>query len=116
MTAFLLAGRYSLLEQPALDRFWSVAIERGVGVMLGGVFNSGILATGAIAGARYNYRPVTDDVLAARRRDRSACVPRMASRSPRPRSRSCWAIPRCRASVPGAVAPGEVLRNLGAVR
>ena len=58
----LLAGRYSLLEQPALDRFLPLAHARGVGVMLGGVFNSGILATGAVAGARYNYRPAPPDV------------------------------------------------------
>ncbi len=59
----LLAGRYSLLEQPALDRFLPVAAERGIGVMLGGVYNSGILATGAVEGARYNYRPAPPEVL-----------------------------------------------------
>jgi D-threo-aldose 1-dehydrogenase len=51
----LLAGRYSLLEQPALEHFLPLARQKGIGVMLGGVFNSGILATGAVAGARYNY-------------------------------------------------------------
>ena len=52
----LLAGRYSLLEQPALGEFLPLAEQQGIGVMLGGVFNSGILATGAVAGAKYNYR------------------------------------------------------------
>lgn len=51
----LLAGRYSLLEQPALERFLPLALERHVGVILAGVLNSGILATGPIAGAKYNY-------------------------------------------------------------
>jgi D-threo-aldose 1-dehydrogenase len=60
----MLAGRYSLLEQPALDRFLPLALGRGVGVMLGGVFNSGILATGAVPGAHYNYRPAPPDVVA----------------------------------------------------
>src|SRR5262252_760127 len=43
----LLAGRYSLLEQPALAEFLPLAQQQGIAVMLGGVFNSGILATGA---------------------------------------------------------------------
>ncbi|MBV9529719.1 MAG: aldo/keto reductase, partial [Bradyrhizobium sp.] len=43
----LLAGRYSLLEQPALAQFLPLAQRQGIGVLLGGVFNSGILATGA---------------------------------------------------------------------
>jgi D-threo-aldose 1-dehydrogenase len=48
----LLAGRYSLLEQPALAQFLPLAERQGIGVLLGGVFNSGILATGAVAGAK----------------------------------------------------------------
>lgn len=60
--AVLLAGRYSLLEQPALTEFLPKASVRGISVMLGGVFNSGILATGAIPGARYNYRPAPPDI------------------------------------------------------
>src|SRR5262249_481039 len=51
----LLAGRYSLLEQPALKEFLPLALEQGIAVLLGGVFNSGILATGAVKGAKYNY-------------------------------------------------------------
>ena len=50
--AMLLAGRYSLLEQPALASFMPLALEKGIGLMLGGVFNSGILATGAVPGAK----------------------------------------------------------------
>lgn len=60
----LLAGRYSLLEQPALASFMPLAEAKGIGLMLGGVFNSGILATGAVAGARYNYKPAPPDILA----------------------------------------------------
>jgi D-threo-aldose 1-dehydrogenase len=59
----LLAGRYSLLEQPALDRFLPLAVQKGIGIMLGGVFNSGILATGPRPGAHYNYRPAPPDIL-----------------------------------------------------
>ncbi len=60
----LLAGRYSLLEQPALAEFLPLALEKKIGVMLGGVFNSGILATGPVAGARYNYRIAPPEIVA----------------------------------------------------
>ena len=59
----LLAGRYSLLEQPALSEFLPLAEQQGIGVLLGGVFNSGILATGAIRGAKYNYRDAPPEIL-----------------------------------------------------
>ncbi|MGL6210676.1 MAG: aldo/keto reductase [Paracoccaceae bacterium] len=52
---FLLAGRYTLLEQEALEVFLPQAAERGIGVVIGGPYNSGVLATGAKAGAFYNY-------------------------------------------------------------
>ena len=51
----LLASRYTLIDQSALDGLLPLAEKRGVGVLLGGVFNSGILATGAGPGARYDY-------------------------------------------------------------
>jgi D-threo-aldose 1-dehydrogenase len=60
----LLAGRYSLLEQPALKQFLPLAQQQGIGVLLGGVFNSGILATGPIQGAKYNYQDAPPDILA----------------------------------------------------
>jgi D-threo-aldose 1-dehydrogenase len=61
---FLLAGRYTLLEQAPLDRFLPHCERRGVGVIVGGPFNSGILATGAVTGAMYDYAPAPPDVLA----------------------------------------------------
>jgi D-threo-aldose 1-dehydrogenase len=69
----LLAGRYSLLEQPALDRFFPLAQEKDIGVMLGGVFNSGILATGAVAGARYNYKEAPPAIMERVRRIEAVC-------------------------------------------
>ncbi len=59
----LLAGRYSLLEQPALAEFLPLAQAQGIGVMLGGVFNSGILASGAVEGAKYNYRDAPPEIM-----------------------------------------------------
>jgi D-threo-aldose 1-dehydrogenase len=60
---FLLAGRYTLLEQEALDAFLPLCVERGAAVVVGGGFNSGILATGARPGAKYNYQPAPPPVM-----------------------------------------------------
>ena len=60
---FLLAGRYTLLEQAPLDSFLPLAEARGIGIVLGGPYNSGILATGARPGAYYNYDPAPQEVL-----------------------------------------------------
>ncbi|MCB0083443.1 MAG: hypothetical protein KDE47_21025, partial [Caldilineaceae bacterium] len=70
---FLLAGRYTLLEQDALDTFLPLCEERDVAIVLGGGFNSGILATGAVPGASYNYTPAPDSVLEKVHRIESAC-------------------------------------------
>ncbi len=61
---FMLAGRYTLLEQGALDSFLPRCVREGVSVILGAPYNSGILVTGAVEGARYNYLPAPPEVLA----------------------------------------------------
>jgi len=60
---FLLAGRYTLLEQEALDAFLPLCEARGAAVVVGGGFNSGILATGAKDGAKYNYAPAPREIM-----------------------------------------------------
>ena len=60
---FLLAGRYTLLEQEALQSFLPLCQARGIGIVVGGPYNSGILATGARPGAFYNYDPAPQTVL-----------------------------------------------------
>lgn len=60
---FLLAGRYTLLEQDAQDTFLPMCQERGTTVVVGGGFNSGILATGATEGAKYNYAPAPAEII-----------------------------------------------------
>jgi D-threo-aldose 1-dehydrogenase len=60
---FLLAGRYTLLEQEALNSFLPLCLQRGIGVVVGGPYNSGVLATGARPGAFYNYDPAPAWVL-----------------------------------------------------
>lgn len=70
---FLLAGRYTLLEQDALTSFLPLCEERGIGVVIGGPYNSGILATGPKPGACYNYDPAPEDVLERVRRIQAIC-------------------------------------------
>ncbi len=61
---FLLAGRYTLLEQGALVPFLERCTREDKSVIVGGAFNSGILATGAIEGARFDYDSAPEAVLA----------------------------------------------------
>jgi D-threo-aldose 1-dehydrogenase len=58
LDCLMLAGRYTLLEQATLDDVLPLALERGIGIIIGAPFNSGVLATGAATDARYNNRPL----------------------------------------------------------
>jgi D-threo-aldose 1-dehydrogenase len=71
---FLLAGRYTLLEQEALDTFLPLCVERGIGIVIGGPYNSGILATGPRPGAFYNYDPAPQDILDRVARIEAVCA------------------------------------------
>ncbi len=64
LDAILLAGRYTLLEQDALDTLLPRCAALGVQVIVGGPYNSGILATGTGPDARYNYEPPPADIVA----------------------------------------------------
>jgi D-threo-aldose 1-dehydrogenase len=70
---FLLAGRYTLLEQEALTSFLPLCEEKKIGVVVGGPFNSGILATGVKADAHYNYGPAPEEVKDRVQRIQQAC-------------------------------------------
>jgi D-threo-aldose 1-dehydrogenase len=110
----LLAGRYSLLEQPALAEFLPLALEQGIGVMLGGVFNSGILATGAVSGAKYNYRDAPPEILDRVSRIERVCA---AHNTPLPTAALHFALghPAVASLVLGGVTPQEVERNVAAL-
>jgi D-threo-aldose 1-dehydrogenase len=69
----LLAGRYTLLEQTSLA-FLAECKQRGVAVFLAGVYNSGILATGAVPGAKYNYADAPDDLMQRTRQIEAVCA------------------------------------------
>lgn len=71
---FLLAGRYTLLEQDSLDGFLPLCEERGAAVAVGGGFNSGILATGAVEGAKYNYAAAPPEIMERVRKIEAVCA------------------------------------------
>jgi D-threo-aldose 1-dehydrogenase len=69
---FLLAGRYTLLEQRALDEFLPLCLERRIGVFVGGVYNSGLLANPS-GGAKFNYEDADPAVIERARRLEQVC-------------------------------------------
>src|SRR5205823_12551752 len=60
---FMLAGRYTLLEQGALATFLPLCAQKNIAVIIAGPYNSGILATGAAPGALWNYKPAPPALL-----------------------------------------------------
>ncbi len=58
----LIAGRYTLLNQSAAEDLLPAALARGVDIIIGGVFNSGVLAN-PVPTSYYDYAPVSDEVL-----------------------------------------------------
>jgi D-threo-aldose 1-dehydrogenase len=60
----LMAGRYTLLDRSAVAELLPFCRQKGTSLVVGGVFNSGILATGPVPGSHFDYMPANDDVLA----------------------------------------------------
>lgn len=69
---FLLAGRYTLLEQGALEDLLPLCVDRGISIVAGGVYNSGLLADPR-PGAKFNYEDVPPALLAQARRLADLC-------------------------------------------
>ena len=63
LDVILLAGRLTLLDREAEDELVGVCRTKGTSLVLGGIFNSGILATGPVEGAWYDYQPATKEIL-----------------------------------------------------
>jgi D-threo-aldose 1-dehydrogenase len=107
---FLLAGRYTLLEQDSLQSFLPYCVEKNIGVVIGGPYNSGILATGPKPGAFYNYAPAPAEVLERVARIQAICkahgvkLAEAALRFP-------LGHPAIVSVIPGGQKPSEVLRN-----
>jgi D-threo-aldose 1-dehydrogenase len=70
---FLLAGRYTLLDQVALKELLPVCLEKGVAIIAGGVYNSGILADPK-PGAHYNYQAAPPELIERARRIGAVCA------------------------------------------
>ena len=111
---FLLAGRYTLLEQRALDEFLPLCQERRIGIFLGGVFNSGILATGARPGAWYQYQPASPAIL-----ERVGRIEALCARHGVPLATAALQFPLAHPAVTslviGAKSPEEIDANLAAL-
>jgi D-threo-aldose 1-dehydrogenase len=71
---WLVAMPYTLLRQEMLDEEFGICAERGISVVIGAPFQSGILATGAIDGARSDYRPADEATLGKVRRIEAVCA------------------------------------------
>ncbi len=69
----LVAGRYTLLDQSAAAGLLPAALRRGVSVIAGGVFNSGVLAT-PDEGATYDYQAAPAGLIERARRLQEACA------------------------------------------
>jgi D-threo-aldose 1-dehydrogenase len=108
---FLLAGRYTLLEQGALEPLMSHCTAKGISIVIGGPYNSGILATGPIAGAYYNYAPAPPDILERTRRIEAVCA---RHRVPLPAAALQFPLghPAVASVIPGMRSRAELQTNL----
>jgi D-threo-aldose 1-dehydrogenase len=112
---FLLANRYTLLEQNGLHGLLPLCVARDISIVVGGVFNSGILATGTSGPPpTYNYEPADTETIARVAGIEQACaeygVPLAAAALQFP-----LAHPAVAAVLPGARSASEVRANVAAV-
>lgn len=107
---FLVALPYTLAEQPVLDVEFPLCEKRGVGVIIGAVYASGILATGAVPGAKISYREPTAEEAERIRRIEAVCktyeTPLAAAALQFTLHHPCVA-----SIIPGAIHPLQVKRN-----
>jgi D-threo-aldose 1-dehydrogenase len=108
---FLLAGRYTLLEQEALTSFLPLCQERGVGIVIGGAYNSGILASGAKPGAMYNYEKAPREIMDRVRRIEEVCK-RQKVKLAEAALRFPVMHPSVVTVIPGAASPAEIALNV----
>jgi D-threo-aldose 1-dehydrogenase len=108
---FLLAGRYTLLDQTALPEFLPYCVEHHISVIAGGPYNSGILAVGPREGATFNYRDASAEMMDKARRINAVCeryqVPLKAAAL-----QFILAHPAIASVIPGARSVAEVEENV----
>lgn len=71
---FLLAGRYTLIDHTGLKELLPLCVEKGISIIIGGPYNSGVLATGAKPGAKFNYADAPEEVLEKVRKVEEVCA------------------------------------------
>ena len=110
LDCFLLAGRYTLLEQTALTEFLPHCEANGISVIAGGPYNSGILASDLDDTARYNYQTAPPEML-----DRARAIKAVCDRHGAPLKAAALqfilAHPAVAAVIPGAASVAEVEEN-----
>ncbi|MXX19414.1 MAG: aldo/keto reductase [Dehalococcoidia bacterium] len=110
LDCFLLAGRYTLLEQTALAEFLPYCEANGISVIAGGPYNSGILASDLDDAARYNYATAPPEML-----DRARAIKAVCDRHGVPLKAAALqfilAHPAVAAVIPGAASVAEVEEN-----
>jgi D-threo-aldose 1-dehydrogenase len=102
----LLAGRYSLIDQSALPELLPLCIQHGVRVALGGVFNSGILATGVLHARepiRFNYGAAPKEWI-----ERTAAIEEVCSRFSVPLRAAALQFPLAHPAIDIVVAGAQV--------
>ncbi len=111
--AFLVAMPYTLLDQGVLDDEFPACAARGIGLVIGSPFGSGILAKGDVPEAMYAYAPATDEVRARVRGISAVCerhgVPLAAAALQFPLGH-----PSVAAVIPGASSPAQQERSVAA--
>jgi len=117
LDVILLAGRYTLLEQNALDELFPRCAAAGTAIVIGGAYNSGILAVGTKTGAPlyYDYEPAPEHIIAKVRAIEAVCdrhgVPLAAAALQFP-----LAHPIVASVIPGLDSPARVEQTLALYR
>lgn len=107
----LVAGRYSLLDTRAGESLLPACLDRGVAVLVGGVFNGGILADPG-PGATFDYQPAPAELLERARRLQAACA-EYGLPLPAVALQFVLRHPAVTAAVVGARSPAEVAVDTG---
>ncbi len=111
LDCILLAGRYTLLDRTAEERLIPLCRRTGTSLVIGGVFNSGILATGPVTGANFDYGPASEDIL-----ERVGAMTRIAETDGYPLAAAAMQFPLHEPSVAsvlvGTAKPSSLVRNM----
>ena len=109
----LVANCYDLIDRSAAERIFPLAQEKGVSVVIGGPYGTGILATGAVPGAKFKYRVAPPEILAQVRGYEERCHEFGVSLKA-VALHFCLRHPAIAAVIPGALTPTEIEETVAA--